>query len=394
MPHEIVIVNGARTPFGTYCGSLRDVTATDLAVVAARGALERADVRAADVDQVIFGNVMQTSSDAIYLARHVGLKVGCPIEAPALTLNRLCGSGFQAVVSAAEQILLGEAQVVLAGGTENMSQAPHVIRGARWGIPLGQGQLEDALWTSLYDSYPRMGMALTAEKLAEKYGITRKEADAFAYRSQMLTKEAWESGRLQEEVVPVPLQGKKGPSRFERDEHFRPQTTLDTLAKLPPVFKEDGMVTAGNASGISDGAAALVVASAEAASRKNLRPAGRLVAWAVAGVEPDIMGIGPAPAARKALAKAGLTVAQMDVVEVNEAFAAQYVAVERELGLDRDRVNVNGGAIAIGHPVGASGARLTLTILYELRRRQARYGLASACIGGGQGIAVIVEALK
>ncbi|HYB72640.1 MAG TPA: acetyl-CoA C-acetyltransferase [Candidatus Sulfotelmatobacter sp.] len=395
MRTDIVILDGARTPFGTYCGSLHDVTATDLGVVAARGALERARVAPADVDQVIFGNVIQTSADAIYLARHVGLKAGCPIETPGLTLNRLCGSGFQAVVTAAQQIQLGEAQVVLAGGAENMSQAPHVIRGARWGLPLFGGQLEDALWASLNDPYAGCSMAITAENLGEQYGVTRKDVDDFAYVSQMRANEAWEKGRLAEEVVPVPVKGKKGKeTSFERDEHLRPHTTPEGLEKLKPVFKPDGLVTAGNASGICDGAGALVVTSAEVARRRGWKALGRVLAWAVAGVAPKIMGIGPAPAIRGALKRANLALDDMDLVEVNEAFAAQYLAVEKELKLDRERTNVNGGAIALGHPVGASGARILLTLLYELRRRGDRYGVGSACIGGGMGIAVIVENLK
>jgi acetyl-CoA C-acetyltransferase len=393
MDKEIVIVNGARTPFGSFGGSLRDISATDLGVIAAQGALGRAGVAAAQVDQVIFGNVIQSGRDAIYLARHIALKAGCPLDTPSLTLNRLCGSGFQAVVSAAEQILLGEAELVLAGGTENMSETPYVVRAARWGARLGHGEFEDTLWMALNDGYANMGMAITAENLAAKYGVHRKAADDYAYTSQMRTAAAWEAGRLAEEVVPVPLQTKRGPAEFLRDEHPKPTTTVEGLAALKPLFKEDGVVTAGNASGISDGAGALVVASAARAQALGLRPIGRLVAWGIAGVDPTIMGIGPAPAARKALGKAGLRLEQMDLVEVNEAFAAQYLAVEAELGLDRERTNVNGGAVAIGHPVGASGARLTLTILLELRRRRARYGLASACIGGGQGIAVILEAI-
>ncbi len=392
---DILLVDGARTPFGTYCGSLKDHSAIDLGVVASRGALQRAGVPAQDVDQVIFGNVAQSSADAIYLARHIGLKTGCEIDTPALTVNRLCGSGFQAVISAAEQILLGEAQVVLAGGTESMTQLPHVIRGARTGLPLRHQQLEDYLWSILEDPYVGCGMGMTAENLATKHGLSRKEVDDVAYSSQMRAKEGWESGRLAEEVVPVALKGKKGATvEFAKDEHFRPQTTLETLANLPPVFKKDGVVTAGNASGICDGAAALVVTSRQVAEERGLKPIGRILAWGLAGVPPEIMGIGPVPASQRALQRAGLSLAQMDLVEINEAFAAQYLAVERELQLDREKTNVNGGAIALGHPVGCSGARLLLTILYELRRRGGGRGLASACIGGGQGISVVVETLE
>jgi acetyl-CoA acetyltransferase family protein len=391
---DIVLLEGARTPLGTYCGSLKDHSAIDLGVLASHAAIQRAGVSPLDVDQVIFGNVGQSSHDAVYLARHIGLKVGCKIDTPSLIVNRLCGSGFQAVVSAAEQILLGQAQIVLAGGTENMTQLPHVIRGARTGFRIGHQELEDYLWSILEDSYVGCGMGVTAENLAVKYHLTREEVDEVAYTSQMSAKEGWESGRLAAEVVPVPMRHpKEGRAEFARDEHFRPQTTLEMLARLSPVFREDGLVTAGNASGISDGAAALVVTSRQVAHERGLRPMGRILGWGLAGVPPEIMGIGPVPASQRALQKAGLRLEEMDLVEVNEAFAAQYLAVERELGLDRKKTNVNGGAIALGHPVGCSGARLLLTILYELRRRGGGRGLASACIGGGQGIAVVVETL-
>ncbi len=391
---DIVLVEGARTPFGTYCGALKDHSAIDLGVVASRGALQRAGVSPEDVDQVIFGNVGQSSPDAAYLARHIGLKVGCKIDTPSLIVNRLCGSGFQAVVSAAEQILLGQAKIVLSGGTENMTQLPHVIRGARTGLRMGHQRLEDYLWSILEDSYVGCGMGMTAENLAVKHNLSRREVDEVAHVSQMRANEGWESGRLAAEVVPVSLRGKKEVTiEFARDEHFRPQTTLETLAKLSPVFKKDGVVTAGNASGICDGAAALVVTSRQVAQQRGLRPMGRILGWGLAGVPPEIMGIGPVPASQRALQKAGLPLDDMDLVEINEAFAAQYLAVERELGLDRRKTNVNGGAIALGHPVGCSGARLLLTILYELRRRGGGRGLASACIGGGQGIAVVVESV-
>jgi acetyl-CoA acetyltransferase family protein len=391
---EIVLVDGARTPFGTYCGSLKDHSAIDLGVVASLGALQRAGVPAEDVDQVIFGNVAQSSADAIYLARHIGLKAGCRVDTPALTVNRLCGSGFQAVISAAEEILLGEAKIVLAGGTENMTQLPHIIRGARTGLPMRHQQLEDYLWSILEDPYIGCGMGMTAENLAEMHHLTRKEVDDVALASQVRAHAGWESGRLVEEVVPVQLKARRGaPVEFAQDEHIRPQTAPEALARLPPVFKKDGVVTAGNASGICDGAAALVVTSRQVAQDRGMRPIGRILAWGLAGVPPEIMGIGPVPASRRALQKAGLRLEEMTLVEINEAFAAQYLAVERELGLDREKTNVNGGAIALGHPVGCSGARLLLTILYELRRRGGGYGLASACIGGGMGIAVIVESI-
>ena len=392
---DIVLLDGARTPFGTYGGQLKDITATDLAVIAAREAMRRSGVEPNLIDHVIVGNVAQTSRDAAYLARHVGLKVGVPVGTPAFSVNRLCGSGLQAIVSAAQSVALGESTFVLAGGTENMSMAPHVVYGARWGFSLTDGGLEDSLWHALTDRYPNLGMALTAENLAERYGISREEQDAFAYRSQMATKQAQEAGRLREEIVPVEVRDRKGnPVLVERDEHPRPDTTPEILAKLPARFKKDGTVTAGNASGINDGAAMAVITSAAAARERGLKPLGRLVAYASVGVDPAIMGIGPASAIPKALARAGMRLEQMDLVEVNEAFAAQYLAVEKELGLDRERVNVNGGAIALGHPVGASGARVALTLLYELRRRGLRFGVSSLCIGGGQGIAAVWECLQ
>jgi acetyl-CoA acyltransferase 2 len=400
-PHQpapdVVFLSGARTGFGTFGGALKDFSATDLGAIAARAALERGAVDAKSLDHVVFGNVLQTSADAIYLARHVGLRAGAPVEAPAVTVNRLCGSGFEAVAQAAQQIVLGESELVLAGGTESMSQAPHVVRGARWGLRLGPASpLEDTLWEALRDPGCGLSMAETAEKLAEQYRISRQAVDCYAARSQACAASAWESGAFAEEVVPVPIQNRKTRQTepWAADEHMRPGTTVDALAKLPPYFKKDGVVTAGNASGICDGAAALLLASGRFAAERGLRPLGRLLAWASVGVEPSIMGIGPAPAARKALARAGLKLDDMDLVEVNEAFAAQYLAVEQELGLDRERTNVDGGAIAIGHPLGASGARITLHLLHALRRRGGRYGLGSACIGGGQGAAVIVEAFS
>jgi acetyl-CoA acetyltransferase family protein len=388
---DIVVLGGARTAFGTYGGALRDVSATDLGVIAAKGALERSKVPAAEIDQVIFGNVLQTSGDAVYLARHIGLKAGAPTEAPALTINRLCGSGLQAILLAAQEIQLGQADFVLAGGAEAMSMAPHMIRGARWGLPLGEQKLEDYLWVALVDSYNGLGMANTAENLGRKYGISRHAADEFAYRSHMLAAKARESCRFSEEIVPVEVKTKKGVTVVDKDEHIRPDTNLESLGKLVARFEKDGTVTAGNASGINDGAAAVVVASAEAAQQAGLKPIARIVSGGVCGVDPDIMGIGPAPSSRQALKRAGLTIADMDLVEINEAFATQYLAVEKDLGLDREKTNVNGGAIALGHPLGASGARLALTLITELGKRNGKYGLASLCIGGGQGIAAVFE---
>ncbi|MGD0526834.1 MAG: acetyl-CoA C-acetyltransferase [Polyangiaceae bacterium] len=389
---SVVIVAAKRTAFGTMLGTLKAITATDLAVVAAKAALEQGGVDKRDVGHVIVGNVMQTSADAIYCARHVGLKAGLPIETPALTVNRLCGSGFQAIVSGAEQILLGETEAVLVAGTENMTQAPHQLRGTREGWAFGKTPpVEDSLWSALTDSYSNTPMAVTAENLAEQYGITRQQCDEYALGSQQRWAAANEAGRFKSEIVPVEVPSKKGPVSFAVDEHPRPQSTLEVLAKLAPVFKKDGVVTAGNASGICDGAAALVLVSEDYAKQKGLKPLARIVQWGVAGVEPKIMGIGPAPAIRTALARAELKQADVDLFEVNEAFAPQYLAVEKELGLDRARTNVDGGAIALGHPLGASGARITTHLVYELARRSGRYAVGSACIGGGQGIAVVIE---
>jgi acetyl-CoA acyltransferase 2 len=392
---DVVFLSGVRTGFGAFGGALKDVSAIDLGVVAARAALERARVQSEAVGHVVFGNVLQTSADAPYLARHIGLKAGLPIETPAVTVNRLCGSGFEAVIQGAHRILLGEADVVLTGGTESMSQAPHVVRGARWGLRLGPlPPLEDSLWETVRDAYCGLAMAETAERLAERYGIGREAVDCFAARSQACAKAGWDAGAFADEVVPVTLKDRKTRQdvAWAADEHLRPDTTPESLAKLPPHFRKDGVVTAGNASGICDGAAALVVAGATYAREHDLRPIGRLVGWGVAGVDPTIMGIGPVPASRRALTHAGLALEDMDLVEINEAFAAQYLAVERELGLDRERTNVDGGAVALGHPLGASGARITAHLLHALRRRGGRYGLGAACIGGGPAAAVVVEA--
>lgn len=390
---DIVILDGVRTPMAEYNGAFADVSAIDLAVVASREALARSGTEASEIDHVIFGNAQQTSGDAIYGARHVGLKSGIPKEVPALTVNRLCGSGFESIVQAAHRILLGEATTVLAGGMENMSQAPFVIRGARKGFKLGQGQLEDSLMVALLDSYTGLYMAQTSDRVAARYGVTREEQDEYALSSQQRAAAAWAACRLSEEVVAVEVKAGRKTVLIEKDDHLRPDTTLEGLAALPPSFGKGGMVTAGNASGIVDGAAAVVVTSAENAKARGKAPLGRLVSWAVVGCEPELMGIGPAPASRAALQKAGLKIEDVDLWEINEAFAGQILGVVRELGLDRAKLNVNGGAIALGHPLAATGTRCTLTLLKELRRRKARYGLAGACIGGGQGIAVVVEAL-
>ncbi len=390
---DVFILGGARTPMAEYVGALRDVSALELGAVAAHGALERSGVEPGWVDHVVFGNVMQTSADAIYGARHVGLKAGLPISVPALTVNRLCGSGIQAAVTGAQHIQLGEADIVLTGGMESMSQAPHVMRGLRGGLKLGQGKLEDALYEALLDPMCGLFMAQTAERCAAKYSISREEQDRYALRSQQCADEAWRIGFFAEEVVPVEVKGRKGSTFVDRDDHLRPDTTLEGLAKLPPAFSKDGTVTAGNASGIVDGGAAIVVASEEAVRSHGLVPMARLVSWAAVGVDPSLMGMGPAPAIRKLLERTHLSLEDIDLFEINEAFAAQYLAVEKELGLDRARVNVNGGAIALGHPLGMSGTRLLLTLSLELRRRGLKRGIASACIGGGQGIAALVEAV-
>jgi acetyl-CoA acyltransferase 2 len=395
LPTDVVFLSGVRTGFGTFGGSLKDLSATDLGVIAGAEALARSGVQAAEVNHVVFGNVLQTSADAPYLARHVGLRIGLPIETPAVTVNRLCGSGFEAVVQGAQQILLGESDVVLAGGTESMSQAPHVVRGARWGLRFGPPPpLEDSLWEAVRDAQCGLSMAETAENLGQQYRLGREAVDCVAALSQARARDAWARGDFADEVVPIPLKDRKTrePRPWAADEHMRPDTTLEGLAKLPPYFRKDGVVTAGNASGIGDGAGALVLASRRHAEGHGLSPLGRLVAWAAAGVDPRTMGLGPVPAARRALERAGLVLDDMDLVEINEAFAVQYLAVEQELGLDRERTNVDGGAVAIGHPLGASGARITLHLLHALRRRGGRYGLGAACIGGGQGIALIVEA--
>lgn len=394
LPSPVYVLGGARTPMGDYVGKLKDLSAIDLGVIAARAALQRTGVSPEWVDHVVIGNVLQTSADAIYAARHVGLRSGVPVPVPALVVNRLCGSGIEAAASGAYLLQSGEADIVLTGGIESMSQAPHVVRGARSGLRLGQGRLEDSLWEALTDSYCGCPMAITAENCAAKYGISREAQDRYALRSQQLAARAWQEGRLAEEVVPVEIKTRKGLEIFAQDDHLRPETTLEGLAKLPPSFRKDGTVTAGNASGIVDGGAALLLASERAVQERGLTPLGRLVAWATVGVEPSMMGMGPAPAIRRLLEKTGVALDAVDLIEINEAFAAQYLAVERDLGLEADKVNVNGGAIALGHPLGMSGTRLLLTLLLELRRRGLRRGIASACIGGGQGIAALIETVQ
>ncbi len=393
--NDVVIVAGARTPFANFGGSLSTVSATDLAVEAARAAVQRSGVPSERIDDVVFGNVMQTSADAIYLARHVGLRVGVPINVPALTLNRLCGSGLQAIITAGQSLMLGTSTYALAGGTESMSQAPHVIRGARSGFALGQGKLEDTLWEALTDSYNGMPMAITAENLAARYGISRESSDEFALQSQEKALAAQDDGYYREEIVAVDVPGPKGSTKVDRDEGPRPGLSIEKLGKLPPRFKKDGVVTPGNASGITDGAAAVVLTTAKQAKADGIAWMGRLVSSSVVGVDPDYMGIGPAMSIPQALQRARLSLNDLAVMEINEAFAPQVLACLKEMGSDavgnggKTRLNPHGGAISLGHPLGASGARLALTTLHDLRANRGGYGVASACIGGGQGIAAV-----
>ncbi len=386
------IIDGARTAFGTYGGSLKDVSDVDLAVTATKAAIERSGISTSDIDEIIFGNVIQTSDNSAYLARHIGLKSGLSESSAALTLNRLCGSGLQSIVSGAQSIALGEAKVIVAGGTESMSLAPQVLKGTRFGSPNKAPVVEDMLWGTLVDKYIGYGMGMTAENLSEKYNISREEQDEFAIDSQKKASEARDSGRFAEEITPVVIKDRKGKEILIKvDEHIKEGISKEGLAKLKPAFKKEGTVTPGNASGINDGAAAVVLASEDYVQEHNVKPLARIVSWGVAGVDPSIMGIGPVPASKKALEKAGLSLADIDIFEFNEAFAAQSLAVVKELGIDKEKVNVNGGAIALGHPLGASGARITYSLALEMKKRNLKYGLASLCIGGGQGIAIILE---
>lgn len=390
---EIVVLDGARTAFAKFGGSFKDISAIDLGVQVAKEAMIRSKVEPEEIDQVIFGNVIQSSPDAVLAARHVGLKAGVPLEVPALTVNRLCGSGLEAITQAARMIMTGESKVALAGGAENMSQIPHVIRGARWGIPLFENPMRDYLYEALYDTHGECFMTTTAENLAELHGFTREELDRHALASHEKALNAIEKGYFHKEIVPVMVHERKESRVVDTDEHPR-KTSLEKLSALAASkFKRDGLVTPGNSSGINDGAAALVVTSAEYAQRRGWQPIGRLVSWAVAGVEPKIMGIGPVPAIREALQKAGMSIADLDLVEINEAFSAQYLACQKELDFDPAIGNVNGGAVALGHPLAASGARISLTLLYELGRRGKKFGASALCIGGGQGIAAVWERL-
>ena len=393
-PTDVMILAGARTPMARYNGEFANISAIDLGALASKEAIRRAGVDPAEIEHVVFGNVQQSSSDAHYGARHVGLKAGLKVETPAVTVNRLCGSGMEAISQAAQRILLGEAKMILAGGMENMTQVPHVIRGARSGFRLGEGKLEDALMAGLLDPISGCTMSDTAENLAVEYKISRRESDEYALRSQQAAEAAYKACRMSEEIVPVEVGKGKKAHLFSQDDHRRPDTTMESLSALPPAFRKDGVVTAGNASGIVDGGAAVVMTTEKVAKERGAKPLGRIVSWATTGVEPRLMGIGPVPSSKKALQLAGLKLEQIDLIEVNEAFAPQYLAVEKALGLNRDKTNVNGGAIALGHPLGATGTRLILTLLLELRRRNQRYGLATACIGGGQGIAMIIESVS
>ena len=393
MTQDLVLVDGARTPMGEFGGSLAGLSALELGALAAKAALERSGYEPGEIEHTIVGNALQTSRDAIYGARHVALGAGVPVGVPALTVNRLCGSGIQSIVSGAHLILAGEARTCLVGGMESMSQAPHCIWGARQGFKLGQGKLEDLLMESLYDPYCGCTMAQTSNNLARDYGISREDQDRFALTSQQRAAAAIAAGRLAEEIVAVEVGRGKRARTVAADEHPRPETTLEGLAALPVVFGEESFVTAGNASGIVDGAAMMVLTTAAAAAARDVEPLGRIRSWATVGVDPSRMGIGPAPAIGLALDKAGMALADLDLLEINEAFAGQILAVARELELDMDKLNVNGGAIALGHPLGATGTRIVLTLLKELRRRGGGVGVASACIGGGQGIAMVVETL-
>ena len=388
---QIVFLAAKRTPFGSFGGGLKKSSATDLGVVAAEAAIAAAGAPTSDYDHCIFGNVLQTSADALYLARHVSLRAGLPVTMPGLTVNRLCGSGFQAVISGAEQIITGQAKLTLCGGSESMSQAPHVIRGARWGLGLGKAPMEDMLWESLTDTYNNTPMAITAENIAQKHAITQDAVDRFSLASQQRWAAAHESGAFAAELAPVTIKSRRGEKVIDTDEHPRPGASLEGLAKLPKVFKRDGVIHAGAASGICDGAGALVLASAEYASAAGLTPIASLVSWGVSGCDPDFMGLGPVESSKKALAAAGLSLADMDLIEINEAFAPQVLGCAIELGIDPERVNACGGAIALGHPLAASGARITAHLIHALARRGGGLGLGSACIGGGQGIALIVR---
>lgn len=391
---NIFIVAAKRTPFGAFGGSLKKLSATELGVISTKSAIASANIDPSTIDAVYFGNVIQSSPDAAYLARHIGLKCDVPIVAPALTINRLCGSGFETVIQGAKSIKLNEAKIVVCGGSENMSMAPLQVDGndSRWGVGLGSGlKMRDSLWDGLTDSHAGVPMGITAENLAQKYGISREDCDEFAIRSQQLWGQAHENGVFDLETAPVEIETKKGTKTIDTDEHPRPDTTLEKLSALRPVFKKDGVVTAANASGICDGAGTIILASEEAVKEYDLKPLARLASYNVSGCDPSIMGIGPVPAIKGALESAGMTLTDVDRIEINEAFAAQFLACAKELELDMSKTNSNGGAISLGHPLGSSGSRITAHLANEFQRSEGNVYVGSACIGGGQGIAVVLE---
>ncbi len=388
---DVYILEGARTPFGSFGGAFKEIGAMELGVIASKEAINRSGIHGDEIDFSIVGNVIHTSKNAAYISRHLALKAGVSVASPSLTVNRLCGSGLQAMISAAQSLQLKEGKAALACGTENMSQAPFILSETRFGTGLKSPKVDDMLWATLTDEYCGIGMGMTAENLADQYGISREEQDTFALESQTRAQRAKKEGILAEEIVPVEITTKKGGMFITEDEYIRKDSSLEQLSQLKPAFKKNGTVTAGNASGINDGAAALILVSQSFLTQQKKQPLARIVSWAVAGVEPTIMGIGPVPATKKALEKADLTMDDIDLIEVNEAFAAQFLAVEKELQLDRRKTNIYGGAIALGHPVGASGARIVYTLARALKRKKGRYGLAALCIGGGQGIAMIIE---
>jgi acetyl-CoA C-acetyltransferase len=389
---EVVVVSGVRTAIGTFGGSLKDIPPTQLGATVVAEALKRAAVQGGEVGHVVFGHVVNTEPKDLYLGRVAALNGGVAKETPCLTLNRLCGSGLQAVISAAQTIMLGDADIAIGAGAENMSRGPYILPPARWGARMGDFKAIDMMVGALHDPFDVIHMGVTAENVAKEFGITREEQDALAVESHRRAAAATKAGHFKSQIVPVELKSKKGPVMFDTDEHFRDGATLEDMAKLKPVFtKENGTVTAGNASGINDGAAALVLMERSVAEKRGLKPLARLVSYGHAGVEPKIMGIGPVPATKKALERAKLKVADLDVIESNEAFAAQACAVSKELGFPADKVNPNGSGISLGHPIGATGAILTVKALYELQRVGGRYALVTMCIGGGQGIAAIFE---
>ncbi len=389
---EVVVVSGVRTPIGTFGGSLKDVPPTQLGALVVAEAMKRAAVKGEEIGHVVFGHVLNTEPKDMYLGRVAAVNGGVAKETPCLTLNRLCGSGLQAIVSAAQTIMLGDADIAIGGGAECMSRGPYIIPSGRWGQRMGDMKAIDMMVGALHDPFDVVHMGVTAENVAAKWGITRDEQDQLAVESHRRAANATKAGYFKSQILPIEVKGKKGPTVFDTDEHFREGTSMADMAKLKPVFvKENGTVTAGNASGINDGAAAVVMMERSVAEKRGLKPMARLVAYGHAGVDPKYMGIGPVPASRKALERAGITVSQLDVIEANEAFAAQACAVAKDLGFPADKVNPNGSGISLGHPIGATGAIITVKALYELQRTGGRYALVTMCIGGGQGIAAVFE---